>query len=334
MGPAPTPRPGEPAPGHLIAGFDAGQTHTRCRLAWVGADGRRRPLAEDEAGGVSHLAAPGSPERFMAAITDSLVAARAALVASGSASAAALPLAAAAIGASGIEHGSAVQRQGLNLAAAALGLPLERLAVTGDERTALGGAFPRGSGILVISGTGCIALGCDGAGRTHRCGGWGWLLDGAGSAMDLGRDGLALSVQMADGRLPETPLRARLWQALDAEDAQAVKAAVVDPGFGPAGFARLAPLLDQLAASGDPHARRILARSAEALAELVGGVAAALDLEDPPVCAVGGAVTHLAQLRQGFAEQLARRLPAARLVPPAGDACDGALALAAERLRD
>jgi N-acetylglucosamine kinase-like BadF-type ATPase len=334
MGPTPTPRPGEPAPGRLIAGFDAGQTHTRCRLAWVGADGRRRPLAEGEAGGVSHLAAPGGPERFMAALEDSLAAARAALVASGSASAAALPLAAAAIGASGIEHGSAVQRQGLNLAAAALGLPLERLAVTGDERTALGGAFPRGSGILVISGTGCIALGRDGAGRTHRCGGWGWLLDGAGSAMDLGRDGLALSVQMADGRLPETPLRARLWQALGAEDAQAVKAAVVDPGFGPAGFARLAPLLDQLAASGDPHARRILARSAEALAELVGGVAAALGLEHPPVCAVGGAVTHLAQLRQGFAEQLARRLPAARLVPPAGDACDGALALAAERLRD
>lgn len=355
MGSAPTPRPGEPAPGPLIAGFDAGQTHTRCRLARVEADGRPRLLAEGEAGGVSHLAAPGGPQRFMAALTDSLAVARAALVASGpvvcsdlpgrvqaegrppgeegSASLAALPLAAAAIGASGIEHGSAVQDQGLTLAAAALGLPLERLAVTGDERTALGGAFPQGSGILVISGTGCIALGRDGAGRTHRCGGWGWLLDGAGSAMDLGRDGLALSVQMADGRLPETPLRARLWQALGAEDAQAVKATVVDPGFGPAGFARLAPLLDQLAASGDPHAQRILVRSAEALAELVGGVAVALGLEDPPVCAVGGAVTHLAQLRQGFAEQLARRLPLARLVPPAGDACDGALALAAERLR-
>ncbi len=324
-------------PGDLIAGFDAGQTHTRCRLAWVGADGRRQQLAEGEGGGVSHLAAPDGPQLFMVALMASLAAARADLrlrAEEGSAGVAALPLAAAAIGASGIEHGSAVQQQGLALAADALGLPPARLAVTGDERTALGGAFPQGPGILVISGTGCIALGRDGAGRTHRCGGWGWLLDGAGSAMDLGRDGLALSVQMADGRLSETPLRARLWQALGAEDAQAVKAAVVDPGFGPAGFARLAPLLDQLATSGDPHAQRILARSAEALALLVGGVAEALGLDDPPVCAVGGAVTHLAELRQGFAEQLALRLPAARLLPPAGDACDGALALAAERLRD
>ncbi len=346
MGPDPTPLakpvlpPGRLGPGHLIAGFDAGQTHSRCRLAWAGADGRRRVLAEGEGPGVSHLAAPGGPERFVAALADSLAAARAALADLGPpgevdvAAAAALPLAAAAVGASGIEHGSAVQRRGLAVAAATLGLPPQRLAVTGDERTALGGAVPRGPGILVISGTGCIALGRDGAGRTHRCGGWGWLLDGAGSAMDLGRDGLALSLRMADGRLPETPLRALLWAALGAADAQAVKAAVVDPGFGPAGFARLAPLLDQLAAGGDSQARRIVGRSAEALAELVAGVAAALGLEDPPVCAVGGAITHLDQLRQGFAQQLARRLPAARLVPAAGDACDGALALAAERLRD
>jgi phenylacetic acid degradation operon negative regulatory protein len=90
------------------------------------------------------------------------------------------PLAAAAIGASGIEHGSGVQRQGWQLAADTLGLGPERLVVTGDERTALVGAFPQGEGIVVISGTGTIALGRDRAGRHHRCAGWGWLLDGAG----------------------------------------------------------------------------------------------------------------------------------------------------------
>ena len=76
------------------------------------------------------------------------------------------------------------------------------------------------------------------------------------------------------------------------------------------------------------RAAAILRRHGEALAEAVAAVARALALEAPPVCGLGGALTHLATLQQGFRESLARRCPGARLVAPAGDACDGALALA------
>jgi N-acetylglucosamine kinase-like BadF-type ATPase len=206
------------------------------------------------------------------------------------------------------------------------------VAVTGDERTALAGAFGAGAGVLVISGTGAIAVGRDGAGHSHRCGGWGWLLDGAGSAMDIGRDGLAASVAMADGRRAETPLRSALWQALGAESAQAVKAAVVASDFGAAGFARLAPVVDRLADAGDPEAIVIVRRSATALAELVVGVATALAMPAAPVCPVGGALTHLRQLRRHFEQSLQLSLPGASLVSPGGDACSGALALAAALL--
>ena len=306
----------------LIAGFDAGQTHTSCRLAWLQADGSWQPLRTGQGSGVSHLAAAGGEARFQAALRSSLEAAKG--------NTPWPPLAAAAIGASGIETGSPLQEQGRQLAAAALEVPAAALAVAGDERTALAGAFATGAGILVISGTGCIAVGQDDQGQLHRCGGWGWLLDGAGSAMDIGRDGLAISVQMADGRLPDTPLRATLWQALAVQEAQQLKALVVEPGFGPAGFARLAPLLDQLAASGDPHAEAVIQRSAAALAVMVQAVAGRLQLATPAVCAVGGAVQHLQQLRQGFERALQQHCPGARLVPPAADACEGALSLAAQ----
>jgi N-acetylglucosamine kinase-like BadF-type ATPase len=186
---------------------------------------------------------------------------------------------------------------------------------------------------VVISGTGTIAVGRDAAGRHHRCGGWGWLLDGAGSALDIGRDGLALSLQMADGRHPPGPLGPALWQALqlawgDPLAPQALKALVVGPAFGPAGFARLAPVVEQQAASGDADAGRILEHSAQALAAMVAGVAGALGLEAPAVGAMGGALTHLAQFRRRLEQALARQLPAARLSPAAGDACSGALSLA------
>jgi len=309
----------------LIAGFDAGQTHTSCRLASLAADGRWQTLAEAEGSGVSHLAAPGGEPRFQQALHSSLSAAldRAGLSPQH-------PLAAAAVGASGIEAGTAVQQQAVQLAASVTGLDRSRVSVSGDEHTALVGAFPGGAGILVISGTGCIALGRDTDGREHRCGGWGWLLDGAGSALDIGRDGLALSVQMADGRLPETALRQRLWQALAAETPQQVKAAVVAEGFGPAGFARLAPLLDELAGTGDQQALAVIERSAHALAVMVATVARELGLAQPAVCGSGGALRHLQQLRAAFSSALQRQAPGARLVEPAGDACAGALALAAQ----
>ena len=315
----------------LIAGFDAGQTHTTCRLATLANDGSWTPVAEGEGSGVSHLAAPAGEERFQAALRSSLAAAcrRAGL-------SSALALAAAAGGASGIEAGSPVQTQGLTLAAAAVGLPSERLVVTGDDRTALRGAFPEGPGIVVISGTGTIAVGSDGQGRHHRCAGWGWLLDGAGSTMDIGRDALALSLRMADGRDPDGPLRRGIWQALglDPQDPgapQRIKALVVDPAFGAAGFARLAPELDRLAEGGDRPAIAILERNAEALVAMVAAVAAALDLREPPVAALGGGLLHLAGLRDRFERGLRRR--GGILVAPRGDACHGALQLAVALLQ-
>ena len=322
-------RPETWASGALLAGFDAGQTHTTCRLA----DRQSGSiLAEGEGPGVSHLAAAEGRQRFAAALGQSLEAARQALPADRRQD----TLAAAAVGASGIEAGSAVQQEGLDLAAEALALPVQRLVVTGDERTALRGAFPDGPGIVVISGTGTIAVGSDGQGRHHRCAGWGWLLDGAGSTMDIGRDALALSLRMADGREPEGPLREAIWQVLglDPQDPaapQRIKALVVDPAFGAAGFARLAPELNRVAEGGDLSAIAILERNAEALVAMVAAVAAALDLREPPVAALGGGLLHLAGLRHRFERGLRRR--GGILVAPRGDACHGALQLAAALLQ-
>ncbi len=322
-----------PAEARLLAGFDAGQTHTTCRLASM--DGT--PLAEGEGPGVAHLAGLDGPRRFQEALRDSLVRARAHLT-DQQRPHGVWPLAAAAIGASGIEQGSTVQEQALELASACLGLATAQVVVTGDERTALAGAIPAGDGIVVISGTGTIALGRDQAGRQHRCAGWGWLLDGAGSAMDIGRDALSLTLRMADGRQPDDPLRQALWQALDLElddpgAPQRLKARVVAPDFGAAGFAALAPVVEDQAAIGNPLALTLLQRHGEALVEMVAAVAVRLELRSPPVCTLGGAITHLDCFRQAFATALAGALPAARWQAPAGDGCAGALAMAATLIR-
>ena len=190
---------------------------------------------------------------------------------------------------------------------------------------------------MVISGTGTIAVGRNGAGQEHRCSGWGWLLDGAGSAMDIGRDGLALSLQMADGRRPDGPLRPKLWQALGLEapkpaSTQALKALVVEPGFGAAGFARLAPVVAELAAVGDPDSQAIVERSAQALAAMAATIANQLQLPAPLVWPMGGALTHLVALGDAFAAALSQACPGAQIAVPHGDACSGALEMARDQL--
>jgi N-acetylglucosamine kinase-like BadF-type ATPase len=319
----------------VIAGFDAGQTHTTCRLALVSSG---QVVGEGQGPGVCHLAAPQGPEQFAAALLESLE--EATNQGRREPGEGAFTLLAAGIGASGIEAGSPLQAQGRAIAAEALGLAPNRVAVTGDERTALRGAMGSGGGsggIVVISGTGTIAVGRNGAGQEHRCSGWGWLLDGAGSAMDIGRDGLALSLQMADGRRPDGPLRPKLWQALGLEapepaSIQALKALVVEPGFGAAGFARLAPLVAELAAAGDPDSQAIVERSAQALAAMAATIANQLHLPAPLVWPMGGALAHLSALGEAFAVALSQAWPGAQIAVPHGDACNGALELARDQL--
>lgn len=142
---------------------------------------------------------------------------------------------------------------------------------------------------------------------------------------------------MADGRCPETPLRRDLWQALglepsDPQAPQSIKARVVEPAFGPAGFAALAPVVHRQAVAGDPGAIAILERSASALAEMVEAVAAGLQLVEPPVVALGGALRHLPLFRRTLEQALAGAGRQALLQEPRGDGASGALSLAQELL--
>ena len=303
----------------VLAGFDAGQTHCRCRLSRWTQEGWH-VLGEGTGTGVSHLDASGGEKRFREAIRSSLQAAWPDHHDE--------PLAAAAVGASGVEAGTGLQARAASLLREVVNLPEDRCVATGDERTALRGAFAEEAGIVLISGTGMIVVGRNTLGEEHRCGGWGWRLDGAGSAFDLGHQGLQVSLRMADGRLADGPLRQSLWGSLGCRSANDLKTLVVQPDHQPADLARLAPLVDEAAAQGDREARRILDRSAFALAEAASAVARQLHLKEPNLCAHGGALLNLKEFNGSVRQAMQQHLPSARWAQPLGDACDGALALA------
>lgn len=182
-------------------------------------------------------------------------------------------------------------------------LRVERVAVTSDAVIAHAGALDGKPGVVLIAGTGVVALaiGADGALRTAD--GWGpWLGDEGGGAW-IGAAGLHAALRAHDGRGPSTTLldaaRAR-FGAPETWPAQLTGAAVL---------ASFAP--DVLAAEGDAAALAIVSDAADALA------ATARAAGEGPVAMVGG----LAGV-EALCEQL-------DLVPAAGDALDGALRLGA-----
>ena len=178
-----------------------------------------------------------------------------------------------------------------------------RVAVTSDGVIAHAGALDGKPGVVLIAGTGVVALaiGEDGALRTAD--GWGpWLGDEGGGAW-IGTAGLRAALRALDGRGPSTALI----------DAASVR-------FGPpktwpaqltdaAALASFAP--DVLAVEDDAVALAIVSAAAESLA------ATARAAGDGPVAMVGG-LAGVKALR----EQI-------DLVPPVGDALDGTLRLGA-----
>jgi N-acetylglucosamine kinase len=122
------------------------------------------------------------------------------------------------------------------------------------------GAFGGGEGVLVLSGTGSMAVARGPAGFA-RVGGWGDVLGDEGSAAWIGREALALAARAMDGRVPE---------------ARAFAAALV-ARLGPAAAGDFAPLTWLMGQEGTPRAAvASVAREVDALAR--DGWGEALDL--------------------------------------------------------
>src|SRR5208283_4266980 len=122
-------------------------------------------------------------------------------------------------------------------------------------------------GVIVISGTGCVAAGINRHGQYARAGGWGYLIDDEGSAYDIGRKGLNYAFKSLDGRVPDTKLVAifkRFFGVKNLEDALER----IYSGLTVREIAHLAPLVSK-AAHTDKVSRQIVNTAGVELAKLV-----------------------------------------------------------------
>ncbi len=156
-----------------------------------------------------------------------------------------------------------------------------------DVDAALRDAFCRDeAGILLICGTGSIAVGTRPEGRRVRAGGWGPVLGDEGSGYWIGVAGLRAVVRARDGRGPDTTLHPRLLAAVGVDDVQALVpwSAKADRGA----VAGLAPEIVRTAATGDAVATALLEEAVRELVAQVRSVADRLEMPEGSGVALAG----------------------------------------------
>lgn len=199
--------------------------------------------------------------------------------------------------------------------------------VISDAELAYRGAFAEGKhGILLITGTGSIALyRTPIAHEFSRAGGWGPLLGDEGSGSWFGRE--ALRNCLFEWEQDELgPLHAAVLEQLNIEHAAQILTTVYQENYGPRDWAELAPLVFRFARE-DLGALSILKRAAIELVALCERLQKSLAPEGQtvPVAVVGGLWEHRHHLQPLMEEEIRLRNLPLYIAEPVGGPLEGGL---------
>lgn len=208
------------------------------------------------------------------------------------------------VGAAGV--GRATEREELRAALRTHELA-DRLLITTDVELALAAAFGTGPGLLLVAGTGSIALRRDAEGHVRRAGGHGWQMGDEGSGYWIARRALQALSRAHDGRGPATALGERFAASLrlPAHDDLVRWSVAAAPGE----VASLAVLVQEAAAAGDVVAGQILDAAADELVELITALVVPETAGAAPVrvAVVGGLLRAGQPLRDRLGARLASK---------------------------
>ena len=179
------------------------------------------------------------------------------------------------------------------------------LKLTGDFEIALWGALGQipdengmiQGGAVLISGKGSICFGQSPAGKRQRTGGYGPLLDDAGSGFSIGRDILAAIVKSSDKRQAATALTDLVFERLEIKSVGELMLLVNTPGYQLYHHAFLAPALDVAIDQNDAAANVIVEKTAADLMELVKPVINGLGLNKADLGLAGGILLNCKSVR-------------------------------------
>ena len=209
---------------------------------------------------------------------------------------------------------------------------LNDILVTSDAEIALEGALGGNDGIMIIVGTGSIALGKH-KNKLYRCGGWGIELDDEGSGAWIGREGLTAVVRALDGRGKATMLSKEieaLYSAINLDEPRTIVKAYAERAFE---YQNLTPKVMECAEKGDEVCIGIINSASKHLAELPSAIIKNYKDAVTDVALMGGIIDANTLLKNLLEDEIKsnKRL---NLVKPAGSALDGAITIGFRMVAD
>ena len=149
----------------------------------------------------------------------------------------------------------------------------ERVTVHNDALAALRAGAASGWGVVVVCGAGVNAAGVGPDGRVARLAGIGDLSGDWGGGEGIGREALAAAVRARDRRGPPTDLARLVPERLGARRPIDVARRIYEGSMSDRRLEELAPLVFEVAGSGDAVARGIVDRLADELAAMAVAIA-------------------------------------------------------------
>lgn len=199
--------------------------------------------------------------------------------------------------------------------------------ISHDLKIAHSGGLAGRVGMALVAGTGSACYGVDLQGRDILTGGWGDLIDDAGSGSWVGLRALQLCVRQADGRSAGNKLQRSVLRFLQLDSVDQIKARIHIIGLPRDERAKLAPIVFELAQSGDAAAIQIVKEAVRELTLLVQCNFKALNINNPQLMLLGG-LNDSAYFREQLEASIRASLPGGVIAQPRLNAAAGAVLLA------
>lgn len=168
-----------------------------------------------------------------------------------------------------------------------------KFTLVSDVRIAIEGALDGQEGIVVIAGTGSIALSLK-DNQLKRCGGWGYQLGDEGSAYWIVKEMLHTFCEEADGRLNKTMLYDLIMKECHLKHDYEIITFMKDMGNDRTKVASLAYINGLAAKANDPYALAIYKQAAKEINTLIEKLSQ--DFQSPfNVSYIGGVFEHASQ---------------------------------------
>lgn len=199
------------------------------------------------------------------------------------------------------------------------------LLIETDARIALEGGLGGRPGIAVIAGTGSIVAAKTPAGEIFTVGGWGRALGDEGSGFSIGFEAARALAMHLDCMLEKSLLPQALRERFGWDSREALIHALYREKVE---LSACAPLVVELAQTGDDVCIQILRRSASALAGQISAAFQRIGMDRVDVATCGGLIERPSAYRDILDSELRLRCPGASVRLPERTAAEGAVLLA------